>query len=74
MLLLAHIGITIGIFFVIGFLMPAIKPHIKYRYVAFGSLLPDIIDKPIGRFLFADSIANGRIFAHTLVFLFFYRW
>ena len=69
MLLFAHIGITIGIFFIIGLLVPSLKPDIKYRYVALGSLLPDIIDKPIGRFILADSIANGRIFAHTLIFL-----
>ncbi|MDW7731243.1 MAG: metal-dependent hydrolase [Methanolobus sp.] len=68
MLIFGHIGITLGIFLLVGFLFPGIKPHIDYRYVAFGSLLPDLIDKPIGRVLFAESIANGRIFAHTLTF------
>jgi hypothetical protein len=33
-----------------------------------GSVLPDIIDKPIGHFLFREEIGNGRIYAHTLLF------
>lgn len=68
MFIFGHIGVTIGIFFLIGLLFPRIKPHIDYRYVAFGALLPDIIDKPIGRMIFAESVANGRIIAHTLIF------
>lgn len=69
MLLFGHIGVTIGIFFLLGLAFPAIRPYIKYEYVALGSLLPDLIDKPVGRLLLADSIANGRIFAHTLIFI-----
>ena len=35
-----------------------------------GSLLPDIIDKPLGHFLVPGFFGyNGRIMAHTLVFL-----
>jgi membrane-bound metal-dependent hydrolase YbcI (DUF457 family) len=34
-----------------------------------GSLLPDIIDKPLGRIILAETIGSGRIFAHTLFFL-----
>jgi membrane-bound metal-dependent hydrolase YbcI (DUF457 family) len=35
-----------------------------------GALLPDIIDKPIGHYLFNSVFhGNGRIFAHTLLFL-----
>lgn len=68
MFVFGHIGITIGIFLIAGYLFPRIRPDIDYRYVAFGALLPDIIDKPIGRVLFAESIANGRIIAHTLIF------
>ncbi len=68
MLIFGHIGITLGIFLMLGFLMPDIRSRIDLRYIAFGSLLPDIIDKPIGRVLFAESIANGRIIAHTLIF------
>lgn len=39
------------------------------RVLLVGSLLPDIIDKPIGVFLFRDTFSSGRIFAHTLLFL-----
>lgn len=37
--------------------------------VLLGSLLSDIIDKPIGNFIFYDYFSNGRIFSHTLAFL-----
>ncbi len=37
--------------------------------VLFGSLVSDAIDKPIGGLFFADYFSNGRIFAHTLLFL-----
>jgi len=67
MLVLGHIGVTLGIFLLIGFLLPEVRSYIDYRYVTFGALLPDLIDKPIGRVIFAESIANGRIIAHTLV-------
>ncbi len=38
------------------------------RFWALGSLLPDIIDKPVGHFLFKETFHyNGRIFSHTLL-------
>jgi inner membrane protein len=38
------------------------------RFWALGSLLPDIIDKPVGRYLLAGTFQyNGRIFSHTLL-------
>lgn len=33
-----------------------------------GSLLPDIIDKPVGLGICKDRFSNGRIFSHTLIF------
>ncbi len=42
---------------------------IDIRILLLGSLLPDIIDKPIGRFFFRETFNNGRIFSHTLLFL-----
>ena len=42
---------------------------IDTRLLLIGSLLPDIIDKPVGQFFFRDSLSNGRIFCHTLAFL-----
>ena len=43
--------------------------HIDMRLLFIGSLLPDIIDKPVGMFFFRDNLSNGRIFCHTLFFL-----
>jgi inner membrane protein len=42
--------------------------RIDMRLLIIGSLLPDIIDKPVGVFLFRDTFSNGRIFSHTLLF------
>ncbi|MBI2853785.1 MAG: metal-dependent hydrolase [Chloroflexi bacterium] len=39
------------------------------RLLLVGAMLPDIIDKPVGLALFAQTLSNGRIFAHTLLFL-----
>lgn len=38
------------------------------RLLLLGSLLPDVIDKPIGQLLFRETFSNGRIFSHTLLF------
>ncbi|MFC1905905.1 metal-dependent hydrolase [Chloroflexota bacterium] len=39
------------------------------RILILGSMLPDLIDKPLGQVIFRESIGNGRIYAHTLLFL-----
>lgn len=44
------------------------KNAIDYRFVLIGSILPDIIDKPIGAYFFRSVFHNSRIFAHTLLF------
>jgi len=46
-----------------------LENQIDLRLLLIGSVLPDIIDKPIGQFFFADIFNNGRIFCHTLLFL-----
>ncbi len=38
-------------------------------FCAFGAVLPDLIDKPVGHILLAGSLDSGRIFAHGLLFL-----
>ena len=43
--------------------------RIDIRLLLVGSLLPDIIDKPVGRVFFKETLGNGRIFCHTLLFL-----
>jgi len=73
-LLLAHTGITLAAFrgwekaaVYRGFVkLPGL---IDYRLVLVGSMLPDIIDKPLGGFILRESLGNGRIYCHTLVFL-----
>ncbi len=47
----------------------SLADRIDIRLLLIGSLLPDIIDKPIGRFLFRETFNNGSIFCHTLLFL-----
>ena len=43
--------------------------YIDIRALLVGSLLPDIIDKPVGQFLFRNTFSSGRIFCHSLLFL-----
>ena len=45
------------------------RQWLDYRWLLLGSILPDIIDKPLGTWIFNDTISNGRIFLHTLLFL-----
>ncbi len=82
---MGHIGITVGI--VKGYEMltaPAIRDKhrrlswlshrlggVDYRLVALGSLLPDIIDKPvwfITASIMGGTALSGRDYAHTLLF------
>jgi len=41
---------------------------VDYRLVAFGALLPDIIDRSLTWVLLPDSFEDNHIFAHTLLF------
>jgi len=47
----------------------ALGNHIDIRLLLIGSLLPDIIDKPVGQLFFRETFSQGRIFSHTLLFL-----
>ena len=83
MLLLAHVGITLGAATLLagaakfnkksgnGILtwFTSLSEYVDIRVILVGSLLPDIIDKPIGVFFFRDTFSSGRIFAHSLLFL-----
>ena len=42
-------------------------------FVAIGSVLPDVVDKPLGYIIFSSTLDNGRIFFHSImiVLLFF---
>jgi inner membrane protein len=43
--------------------------HMDLRILLVGSLLPDIIDKPLGHILLREYLSSGRIYAHTLLFV-----
>jgi membrane-bound metal-dependent hydrolase YbcI (DUF457 family) len=60
MLFFAHLGMAL---FAANFVK-----RLDLAFVALGSLLPDIIDKPLGAVVFGTP-AMGRTFAHTLLFL-----
>ncbi|WP_424358755.1 metal-dependent hydrolase [Methanocella sp. MCL-LM] len=66
MLFFGHIGLTLLVVFLIAL---ALKIGVDYRLVIVGSLLPDLIDKPLGEYIFSSIFHNGRIFAHTLLFI-----
>ncbi|HAU30894.1 MAG TPA: metal-dependent hydrolase [Desulfotomaculum sp.] len=73
MLLLAHLGITFaaarGLEKAVVYRGFRKAPElIDYRLVLVGSMLPDIIDKPLGSLIFRESIGTGRIYCHTLLF------
>jgi inner membrane protein len=76
MLVFAHTGITLGAATLVADAVnrkpswfASLSRYLDIRWLLVGSLLPDIIDKPIGQYLFKDTFNNGRIFAHTLLFL-----
>jgi len=54
-----------------GFKTPRPKTcqFIDYRLLLLGSMLPDIIDKPLGLWLLSEDLSNGRIYGHTLLML-----
>lgn len=60
MLLFAHVGLALA--------SARIVPRADLLFVAIGSMLPDIIDKPLGEIIYGTP-SMGRIFAHTLLFL-----
>ena len=43
--------------------------RLDMRVILIGSLVPDIIDKPIGLLFFRETLSNGRIIGHSLLFL-----
>jgi inner membrane protein len=58
-----HLGVTAAVvFFTLG------RRRIDYRVVLFGAILPDLIDKPIGRIFFEEQFQNSRLIGHTLLF------
>src|SRR5438552_9169328 len=63
MFLLGHLGIGLGLAWLLSWKSPT---RIDYRWVLFGAILPDLIDKPLAYITGLDS----RLWAHTFLFLF----
>ncbi len=49
--------------------LTSLARHADIRLLLAGSLLPDIIDKPLGHIFFREALSSGRIIGHTLFFL-----
>lgn len=49
--------------------LASLAKRIDIRVLLIGSLLPDIIDKPLGYLFLRETFSNLRIFSHTLLFL-----
>ncbi len=62
MFLLGHLGIGLGLAWLLNWKSDV---RVDYRLVLVGSILPDLIDKPIGISLGLET----RIWAHTFLFL-----
>ncbi len=61
-MILWHVGATLAI---VRYVFK--DPNMDLRFLALGSLLPDLVDKPIGSVLFVDHFQTGRVYAHALM-------
>lgn len=61
-MLLWHLGVTL---FLVRWIFR--DPKMDLRWVLLGSILPDLVDKPIAAWLFHDSFGTHRAFAHAIV-------
>jgi len=62
-MILWHVGATVAIARYVFR-----DPAMDLRWVAAGSLLPDVLDKPIGALFFNDIFGTHRLWAHALLF------
>lgn len=46
----------------------SLSQRIDLRLLAIASLLPDIIDKPLGLLIYPSALGSGRLFCHTIWF------
>ncbi len=70
MFLLGHVGFTWGAALLLADTSrwrPS-SAGIDYRLVLLGSMLPDLIDKPLGLFILRKQLSNPRTLAHSLLF------
>lgn len=65
MFLLGHLGLGLGVAWLATWLAARRwSVTVDWRFVLLGTILPDLIDKPLGAILGLES----RLWAHTLVF------
>ena len=62
-MILWHIGVTV---LIVRYVFR--DPKMDLRWVMAGSILPDVIDKPIGSVFFHETFGTHRLFAHSVVF------
>jgi len=77
MFILGHIGISIGIIYLLAYYIHSRKKkedpsasfakNIDFRIVIIAAILPDIIDKIVGLIILKEEISNGRLFTHSIV-------
>lgn len=41
-------------------------PKVDIRFLLFGAILPDLIDLPLGTWVFAERYSTGELWAHSL--------
>jgi len=61
--ILWHTGATLAI---LWFVFRG-STRLDYRLAMLGSILPDLVDKPVGRVLFRDQLDSGRLWGHSLL-------
>lgn len=79
MFLLGHIGISIGIIYLLAWFIyfgkekenPGISSYgnIDFRIIIVAAMVPDIVDKIVGMVIFKEEISNGRLFTHSIIIL-----
>ena len=79
MFILGHIGISIGIIYLLAYYIHSRKikgnpsaslaENIDFRIVIIAAILPDIIDKIVGMIILKDEISNGRLFTRSIVII-----
>ena len=63
-----HIGITLALWVAMAYVIRHRPMKYDLWLIVFASMLPDIIDKPIGHLIFTE-LNDGRLVCHTLLFL-----
>lgn len=62
-MILWHLGMTV---LIVRFVFR--DPDMDLRWVLVGSILPDLIDKPLGSVLFNETFRTHRLFSHSVLF------